>query len=71
MSEISVAHVGHKIAEMTGQPGPSYQQIRNLVLRGVVPSTFKQGRWYVAEADIVKVAQAFGISIPDDVSVAA
>lgn len=68
---IGIAHIGRKIAAMTGKAGPSHQQVYDIVLRGLVPATFERGRWYVSEEDVPQVAQALKIAIPAVANVAA
>ena len=70
MSQISIAHIGRKIAALTGKPGPTHQQVYSAVLRGAVPAEFLNGRWYMREADVPLMAQALGIAIPSEASVA-
>lgn len=70
-NKTSIAHVGRKIAALTGRLGPSHQRVYDLVLRRAVPAEFVAGRWYIEDADVPLVAQALGIPLPAGTSVAA
>ena len=64
MPMIPLAHVGRRLANLTGTPGPSPRKVYDLALRAAFPATFESGRWYVAEQDMPLVAAALGLSVP-------
>ena len=63
---IPLAHVNHRLAAMTGAVTPGPRKTYDLALRGAFPADFRNGRWYVHERDLAKVAAALGITVPPD-----
>ncbi len=61
---IPIAHVPRRLAALSGLPGPSPRTVYDRVLRGSFPAEFVNGRWFIAEADMPKVAEAFGLTMP-------
>lgn len=59
---IPIAHVGLRVAALTGVPGPRPRLIYEHALMGSFPAEFVRGRWFVDEADIPKVAKALGLT---------
>ncbi len=61
---VPLSHVSRRVAALTGLPGPSPRMIYDRALRGSFPAEFVTGRWFVAEMDLPKVAEAFGLTVP-------
>lgn len=61
---IPISHAGLRVAALIGAPVPSPRKVYDLALRGAFPTTFENGRWFVAEQDVPLVAQALGLSVP-------
>jgi hypothetical protein len=53
---ISISRLSIRIAAITGKPGPSPRKVYDLVLRGVIPAEYIDGRWYSAEASVPAIA---------------
>jgi hypothetical protein len=55
---ISIAHIPLRVAALTGQPAPRYRTVYDAALRGLFPTSYERGRWYVATADLPLVVSA-------------
>jgi hypothetical protein len=55
-----------KLRILTGNPGPGYRKCYLLALDGVLPTVQRNGRRYVADADLPAVAAVLGLTIPAD-----
>jgi hypothetical protein len=54
---MSISRLSLKIADITGKDGPGPRKAYDLVLRGVFPAEFIDGRWYVDEDRISEIAE--------------
>jgi hypothetical protein len=58
--------LGAKLREQTGQPGPGYRKLYLLALDGSLPVQTKNGRLFVLDVDMPKVAALLGLTNPTD-----
>ena len=53
-----------KLRTLTGNAGPGYRKCYLLALDGQLPTVQRNGRRYVADADLPAVAAILGLTIP-------
>ena len=54
----SIAHLGLIYNQATGDTAPSTHTVYEMTLRGEIPASFINGRWYVSEADKPRALEA-------------
>jgi len=59
-----------KLLSTYGNAGPGYRKAYLLALDGVLPTVQRNGRYFVADADLPAVAAVLGLTIPADFAAA-
>jgi hypothetical protein len=61
MENLGLAEVAGRLFQQFGERAPSYRQLVDLVSSGRTPARRVGHRWMIREADIERVAVAFGL----------
>ena len=61
MENLGLAEVAGRLFQQFGERAPSYRQLCDLVASGRTPARKVGARWMVHEADVERVAVAFGL----------
>lgn len=66
MAKSSISQLPRALALPDGKPALSRVKIYDLVVTGVIPATFENGRWYFDPDRIDEIRQALGLTAPTD-----
>ena len=61
MENLGLAEVAARLFARFGEAAPTYRQLADLVASGRTPARKVGARWMVREADLERVAVAFGL----------
>jgi hypothetical protein len=62
---IGLPRLPGEIRALTGEHPPSYRDLYEAAVDGIIPARHVRGRWYVDRQDLWAVAMALGLKVPE------